>query len=165
MVDQERGDRGVIHLPLDARAERTTVALRLMAAVLSLLGGLWLLALPYPLPRAIALVGLAFAVIFLRQAARSRGQRLRAADHYLELAPEELRLRQGDALEIVPWAQVESVGIDEDHLTVSVARKNHPPLELEPRYRGLGLHALGELVHKEFATAKKRRGCAPATDG
>jgi hypothetical protein len=165
MADQEGSARGVVHLPLDARAERGTAALRWVAAFLSLFGGLWLLALPYPLPRAIAVLGLVFSAIFLRQAARSRGQSLRAADHYLEITPDELRLRQGDKLEILPWSEVQSVAIDEDHLTVTVARKDGPPLELEPRYSGLGLRALGEAVHRGLASAKRRGGCAPATDG
>ena len=165
MVDQADRDTESLRFPLDARSERQTASLRVVAALLALLAGGWLLALPYPLLYLFALASLAFAVIFLGSAARMRTRSLRAQDHYLDLGPDALRVREGDRVQIVPWGEVRSVRVDEDRLVVWVDRGTGPSPELEPRYRGLSLHGLGAAVHRAFCAAQKRGGCAPAVDG
>jgi hypothetical protein len=165
MIDQTDRDTASVRLALDAQSERQTASLRVVAALLALVAGCWLFALPYPLLYVFALASLAFAAIFLASAARMRKRSLHAQEHYLDLGPDALRVREGDRVQIVPWREVKSVRIDEDRLVVWVDRGTGPALELEPRYRGLSLHALAAAVHGAFSAAQKRGGCAPAIDG
>jgi hypothetical protein len=116
----------VVRLPLDLRAERAIARLRVSAALMVALASGWLLALPYPLPRLFALAGFGFALLWFVRAARMRRQIRGAADHYLELARDALRLREGERSERVPWSEVESISVDEDRLLLRVARRRGP---------------------------------------
>jgi hypothetical protein len=156
MADHATNDPDRRRFELDVRGERETAALRLGAALLVVLASLWLLALPYPRLRLFSVAGFAFAALWLVRAARSRARTRLHAEHYLELGPDALRLCESDLVQVVPWPDVLSVEVDEDRLTVRVTRSGGPPLELEPRYRGLGVHALGRAVHEAMQKARKR---------
>jgi hypothetical protein len=154
---------GGVRFELDTRAARETSALRALAAIVVLIGAIWLFTLPFAVPRVFALAGLVFAVFWLRGAAKRRA-RLPAL-HYLELGREALVLHDGDSEQIAPWAEVESVAVDEDRLVVIVARRGRPALAIEPQYRGVTLHALAERIQQALAAAREHGGCAPAEDG
>ena len=142
---------GVQRYPLDVRAEREAAYLRMIAAILALVGGAWLLALPYIVPRVLAVVGILFAAAFLRRAARARG----AAEHsYLEIGPAGLSICEGDRVERVPFSEILSVSVDDDRLSVVIARRNKPALEIEPRYRGLNLQKLATAIHTGFVSSR-----------
>jgi hypothetical protein len=55
--------------------------------------------------------------------------------------------------------------VDEDRLLLRVARRRGRPLEIEPRYGGVGLYELLEAVRGARERADGRGGCAPAEDG
>ncbi len=151
-----------VRFALDVRAEREAAGLRIAAALLVLPASVWLLALPYPFLRLFALSGFAFAGLWIVRALRARRLTRAQAEHYLELDRDALRLREGERLQVLPWKEVESVRVDEDRLTVSLARRDGgPPLELEPRYQGLGVHDLGQAVYQALARARARAGGGP----
>lgn len=163
LVEQPSDDSHALRLPLDVRGEHQVAALRVAASLLAVVGGIWLLALPYRVPRVVALLGLGFGILFMRRALRART--LDAASHYLELGRDALRIQNGEQLQIVPWDEVQAVRVDEDRLLVAVERRAASPLEIEPRYRGLALYELGSALHEALEAARKRGGCAPASDG
>jgi hypothetical protein len=165
VAQPEPAAQDVVRLPLDLRAERAIARLRASAALIVVLASGWLLALPYPLPRLFALAGFGFALLWLVRAARTRRQIRGAADHYLELDREALRLREGERSERVPWSEVDSIAVDEDRLLLRVARRGGPPLEIEPRYGRMGLYELFEAIRGARARAADGGGCAPAADG
>jgi hypothetical protein len=147
--------------PLDVRAEREAALLRMIAAVLAIVGGAWLLALPFVVPRVLAVVGLVFAVAFLRRASRARGT---AETSYIEIGPDGICVSDRDRLERVAFAEMLAVSVDEDRLIVTITRRNKPVLELEPRYHGLTLHQLGSAIHNGQVAAQQP-GCTEAGDG
>ena len=150
---------------LDVRAEREAALLRSAGAIVALIAGTWLMVLPYAVPRVFAAAGFVFAILWLVRALRIR-QRIRSAgEHYLELAEDALRLRDGAQLHELPWSEVAAVSIDEDRLLLRIARRDGGVLEIEPRYRGAGLHALCDAIRAARARAARRGGCAPAGDG
>ena len=157
------------HMPvryeLDVRAEREAALLRGGAAALAVIAGLWLFALPYPVPRLFAAAGFVFAVLWMVRAARI-GHRIRnPAEHYLELDRDALRLREGERLHELPWTEIASVSIDEDRLVLRIARRQGGVVEVEPRYRGVALPALCDAIRAARLRAAARGGCAPAGDG
>jgi len=148
---------------LDARADRETRVLRSAAAVVVLAAGVWLFTLPFVVPRAFAVAGFVFAALWLRGAAKQRARL--PARHYLELGRDALELCDGGDAQVVPWPAIESVAIDEDRLVVIVARRDAPPLAIEPQFRGVPLHALAEHIQEALQASRQRGGCAPAKDG
>jgi hypothetical protein len=148
---------------LDARADRETRALRSAAAIVVLAAGVWLFTLPFLVPRAFALAGFVFAALWLRRAFKQGARQ--PARHYLELGRDALVLCDGAGEQIVPWPAVESVAIDEDRLVVIVARRDAPPLAIEPHFRGVALHALAEHIQQALQASRQGGGCAAAKDG
>jgi hypothetical protein len=157
--------RDTVRYALDVRAEREAALLRAGAALVVVLAGAWLFALPYVVPRLFALAGFCFAGLWLVRAARMR-QRIGNPDaHFLELASDALRLRDGAELHEVPWCEIDSISIDEDRLVLRIAHRKGAVLEIEPRYRGVALYALCDAVRAARSRASGRGGCAPAADG
>ena len=151
-------ERPCIRFELDDRAERGATALRVGAALVTMLAGVWLLLLPYSVPRFFAVAGLCFAALWLVRAARARrkaklltGAELR---DYLELRPEALCMRHGGTEQVIPWGEVVSVAIDEDQLLVVVERRNASAIMLEPHYRGTALRPLAEAVHDALVRSR-----------
>jgi hypothetical protein len=150
---------------LDVRAEREAALLRGGAALLVLFAGTWLFALPYSVPRVFAAIGFVFAALWLVRAARIGRRIQKPAEHYLELGRDALRLREGELLHELPYGEIASVSIDEDRLVLRIARRQGPTLEIEPRYRGVALHALCDAIRAARSRASGRGGCAPGQDG
>lgn len=151
-------ERPCIRFELDDRAEQGATALRVGAALVTMLAGAWLLLLPYSVPRLFAVAGFCFAGLWLVRAVRARRKaRLLHPEEprdYLELRPEALCLRQGGTERVIPWGEVVSVAIDEDRLLVVVERKNASAIMLEPQYRGTALRPLAEAVHDALVRSR-----------
>jgi hypothetical protein len=150
----------------DARGERAARRLRVGAALLVTFAGLWLLALPFAVPRAFGVAGLVFAALWIARALRERRASQQPGEHCLELTADCLRLRDAERVQEVPWSEVESIWIDEDRLLVRVQRRSGAVLDLEPCYRGVGLQNLALAVEDARARAARGHlGCAPPQDG
>jgi hypothetical protein len=151
-------ERPCIRFELDDRAERGATALRVGAALVTMLAGAWLLLLPYSVPRVFAVAGLCFAALWLVRAARARRMAKLPAGagprDYLELRPDALCMRNHGTEQVIPWGEVVSVAIDEDRLMVVVERKNASAIMLEPQYRGTALHPLAEAVHDALVRSR-----------
>lgn len=149
---------------LDIQADRQVSVLRGVAVALLLLCGLWLLALPYAVPRMVALAGLAFAVLWV---ARARQQRIRAKHpelHFLELWPDRLVVGEPPPSgRELPWAEIAGIELDEDALVVKLHTADGDCVVIEPKYRGIGLGDLYGTIAESWQAA--RAGCAPAADG
>jgi hypothetical protein len=161
----QRDSEQTVRLVLDAQSERGAALLRIAAALIVAVSATWLLALPYAVPRAVAVAGLVFAILWIGRSLRVTGRTPDPAEHYLELTAGALCLREGTTFERVPWLDIAALSLDEDRLLVRVMRTQGPPLEIEPRYRGVGLHALYEAVTTAWLKARTPQGCAPAGDG
>jgi hypothetical protein len=157
--------RNVTRYELDVRAEREGALLRAGAALVVTVAGAWLMVLPYSVPRLFALAGFAFAGLWLARAARMRRRIRNSAEHYLELGPDALRMRDGGELHAVAWPEIETIWVDEDRLVLNIVRRNGAVLEIEPRYRGVALYGLCDAVRAAKSRAAGRGGCAPAADG
>ena len=83
---------------LDAQSERGAAVLRIAAALVVAVAATWLLALPYAVPRAVAVAGLMFAILWIARNLRVAGRTLDPAEHYLELTAGALCLREGDVV-------------------------------------------------------------------
>ena len=142
----KRGSEQTVRLELDTASERAGALLRIGAALLVAVAATWLLALPFGVPRAFAVAGLVFAILWIARGLRATAQTRNPAEHYLELTEAALCLRAGPVSERVPWLDIAGLSLDEDRLLLRVLRRQGPPLEIEPRYRGLGLHALYEAI-------------------
>jgi hypothetical protein len=160
-LEQRGGER--VRFELDARAQREVAGLRFALGLVLLVAGVWLFALPYLLPRLFAAAGFVFAGLWLLRGLRA--QHVAVDQYVLELGPDALSLREAGVERSVAWRDVESIAIDEDRLVLIVTRNDAPPLEIEPHYRGVGLHELGDTVQRALMAARARRGCAPAGDG
>jgi hypothetical protein len=150
---------------LDDRAEHAGRALRVGAALITVVAGGWLFALPYLAPRLFAVAGFVFAGLWLLRAARARSTQRRPAEHYLEFRPDALCLREGAQEQVVPWHEIISVAIDDDRLQVIVQRKSSAALVLEPQYRGLGLRPMAEAVQDALTRARQTELCTQAAHG
>jgi hypothetical protein len=137
--------------------------LRSAAAIVVLAAGVWLFTLPFVVPRVFAVAGFVFAAFWLRGAAKQRARP--PARHYLELGHDALVLCDGGDAQTVPWPAIESVAIDEDRLVVIVARRDAPPLAIEPHFRGVPLHALAQHIQQALQASRQSGGCAAAKDG
>jgi hypothetical protein len=157
--------RSALRCELDVRGEREAAVLRIVGAVVATIAGAWLFALPYTVPRLFALAGFAFAALWTARALRMRRRFRNPAEHYLELGADALRLRDGAELHEVPWREVQAVSVDEDRLVLRIARRDAAALEIEPRYRGVALHALCDAIRAARYRATGRGGCATAADG
>ncbi len=161
----QRDSEQTVRLELDTQSERGAALLRTAAALLVAVSATWLLALPYAVPRAVAVVGLVFAILWIARSLRTTARAGDPAEHYLELTDSALCLREGPVSERVPWLDIAGLALDEDRLLLRVVRRQGPPLEIEPRYRGLGLHALYEAVAAAWERARAPQVVAPAGDG
>lgn len=102
----------------------------------------------------LAALALGWAAAGLRGLRRAK----RPGDWFLEARPGGLTLAErGNRLEI-PWSDIERIEVDEDRLVVSVHRHTGDPVALTPRYRGVGLHELGEALRVRHRDAQKLGG-------
>jgi hypothetical protein len=158
-------ERPCMRFELDDRAERGGTALRVSAALITVVAGGWLFALPYLAPRVFALAGFVFAAAWFVRAMRASKTQRRPTEHYLELRPDALCVRAGAAEQIVPWHEITAIAIDDDRLQVIVERQNCAALVLEPQYRGLGLRPMAEAVQDALTHARNTELCTQAAHG
>jgi hypothetical protein len=135
------------------RSEREAAWLRLVAAAVTGAAALWLATLrPPPLVWAFVAGG---AIAALAWVARGLAGRRRAASperHALELGPDALSWTEGTHERRIVWGEIVVIDVDEDRLIVRVHRRGGSPLELEPRYGGLGVYDLA----RELESARRR---------
>lgn len=142
---------------LDVHAERSTGLLRLGGAALVGACAVWIaLSDPSALGWVAALVAALASVGWVVSWRRGRKRARRAGEWYLELGPEALVLAEGGDRLQVPWSEVERVLVDEDRLVVRLERAGQAPLDIQPRYRGVGLEELGAAIHAAHRDASGR---------
>ena len=122
--------------------------MRLVAAALAALSGLWLLIVSDGwLLRATALASVVFAGLWTR-AVRRVAARGRSDPDWLELGQDHLAFHRSGTARSIALCDVRRVEIDEDRLVVVVCLADGERLTLEPRYLGLTLHDLARVVHE-----------------
>ena len=133
--------------------------MRLVAGFVALAGGLWLAAVQQGwIAGAVLLATAAFAWLWTRAFVAARRRIADPSRFYLELGASELVLAEGEDVQSVPWRSVERVEVDQDSLVVIVTCRDGQRLRIEPRYRGIGLQELGEVIHRAHREANP--GCA-----
>jgi hypothetical protein len=119
------------------------------------LGALWLLVVAErAILTALAVAGLLGAVLC---AMRARQGFARAQDpdaHSLRLSIDTLEIREADRTERVAWTELASIEIDEEHLCLVLRRFQGDALSLQPRFGGLGLEALSEILDQRVKRAR-----------
>lgn len=135
----------------DARAELQALRLRGVAGVVAVVAGAWLLVLPDWLPRLFGLAGCMFGALWIARWKRGAAP---PSSTYLELRDDALVRRTGGTVEVVRWADVRDVEVDEDRLVVRVDRGADEPLWIEPRY-GLALYALRDELRLVWRRAQE----------
>ena len=135
-------------LQLDVRAERDVARLRLAGAIVCALGAAAIASLGptwigWVVVVLASLASVGWTVAFVR-ARRRRGV---STTYSLALRTNTLELSEAGRVVSVPWVEVRAAEVDEDRLVVLVHRHGtEAPLVLEPRYEGLSVYALCDLV-------------------
>lgn len=131
------------HLPKDRAADRGVGRLRLVAAVVSAIAVLWLL----------ALTSFSWWALVVATVVAIAARFWIASWSRIEKSPSPDLVLTSDGLELgaarIAWSSVERVELDQDRLLVRVVTKgetNDDPLEIEPPYDGLGLDDLGRVI-------------------
>lgn len=129
-------------------------ALRLTAAAGVFGAAIWLV-VESPAPRFQVIAGLSMIAVlaWLAMALRARRRLATPERHRLVLAPEGLRLVEGERERQIPWSDVESIEIEDERLVVQVRVRGAEPLLVEPRYGGLGAHALESALRQARGAA------------
>lgn len=86
---------------------------------------------------------------------RARRRLLDAERHRLVLGPDALTLVEGDRERQIPWDAIESIATDEEKLVVRVCVQGEERLDIEPRYGGLGAHALEAELRRALEAATR----------
>jgi hypothetical protein len=146
---------------VDVSAERQAANLRLLAAAIALLGGLWLAGVAQALwLRGVGVTGCVFAVLWARRHLKQRRGQVEAlatdAHDYLELGEHHLAVREGAQARSLPLSSIAAVEIDDDRLVVVLRLHAGEPWLIEPRYQGLGLRELAERLHQAVAAERTR---------
>ncbi len=144
----------VMRLVADTQNLRHAAWLRLCAAALAAISGVWLFAVTSSwVLRATAGASVLFAMIWTRAQLRVLRSPSATAD-YLEIGEHHLAIVEAGHARSVPLSAVRSVAIDEDRL-VLVLDLQAGPLIIEPRYRGVGLRELGQQIQHAVAAAQE----------
>lgn len=145
-----------IRLDLDRRALRDTVTARATAALITIVGSVWLAATQnhWSLALVAALTGV-FAIVWL---ARGLHDHMRALDesHHVLLSDEGIVHQTADRTIELGWDSVASVAVDEDRLVVTVECRDRPALTLEPTFGGLGVYDLRDVISRAQTAALRR---------
>jgi hypothetical protein len=145
-----------VRFELDTSAVRAVGRLRLAAAIVVLIGSIWIVAMgPGLLGWTMVAVAWLSATFWIVAFRRSRREAAGPARHYLDLGDDGLRLAEGGEPRFVPWSEVTRVDVDEERLMVVVERQGAEPLRIEPVYRGAGVHDLAEALSARCATARR----------
>ncbi len=132
-------------------AERPVGRLRLIAAVASVIGALWVIALSDGAPLSFVLLAAVLAAAWFwwrRFSSVERGV-LRGTRRELVLAEDGLSYDDGEGRVLVRWTDVERIELDHDRICVLVVHRAGTT-SIEPPLAGHGLDALGERVHRAF---------------
>ncbi len=150
-------------LRLDVRAERADASLRLAGAVVCGLGALTIAALePTLVGWVVVLVASLASVGWAASYAGARRRTSVPIRYTLTLGADALALCEAGRVETLRWEAVRAVDVDEDRLVVRVHRREGgAPLVLEPRYEGVSVYALAELVGARVCPAASQTGPAP----
>jgi hypothetical protein len=150
-------------LRLDVRGERADARLRLAGAVVCGLGALAIASLGPTLVGWVVVVvaGLASAG-WTTSYARARRRTSEPRRYTLTLTRDALTLHEAGSETTLPWDTVRAVDVDEDRLVVRVHRASGDvPLVIEPRYEGVSVYALADLVAARVSGAASQNGRAP----
>jgi len=139
----------VTRFELDRRAEGSTAALRLTGAVVVGAGATAIAAGgPGVLGWIVAGVGGLAAVGWVFAWRRGRARARRPEAWFLSLGRRELVLAEGPKRLQIPWDEVKAVEVDEDRLVVRLRCRAGAPVDIQPRYRGVGLHGLADALRE-----------------
>jgi hypothetical protein len=128
-------------------AERPVGRFRLIAAAVSIVGAVWVLAVTRGAPLAWLLAAsvAAAALFWWRRFAAVERAHLGGVQRRLVLGGAGLALETGSARTALSWSAVERIELDHDRMVVEVVHRGGS-LILEPPLGGLGLEALGRKV-------------------
>jgi hypothetical protein len=146
---------------LDIEHEQTDARVRLSAAVVAGVAGLWLAWVETSVwPRIAALVSWLFAARFIASYRKARRLAQDTSAHYLEITTERVTLAQGDRAEqrSIPFERVTRIELDEDKIAVVLRAGDAEELSVEPVYGGLGLRELADTLHR-YSQARSGLGC------
>ena len=163
--DAERG-RVLASFRTDPQHELAYARMRTITAVVGGLAASAMLLGELPLPALlIALLGLAIAVLWLRQARRAARSARRGRVETLTVHEHGFALEHGERTHWVPWSNVEGIEVDEDRLDIAVQQSGSAPLRIEPRYPGVDIHELVRTLNdarRAALPATVRRGSTPS---
>jgi len=150
-------------LRLDLHGERADARLRLAGAIVCGLGALAIASLGPTLIGWIVVVvsGLASAG-WTTSYVRARRRTAEPRRYSLTLTRDSLALHEAGRETTLRWDAVRDVDVDEDRLVVRIHRTaNEAPLVIEPRYEGMSVYALAELIAARVPGAASQNGRAP----
>ena len=146
-------------LPLDRRVSDIGL-LRFAAAVISVIGCVWL-ALSGPPAWAWVLVvgGLFFAWFWLRRWAQAAKQTLEPDQSYLDLTEDGFSVATAGEVQDVAWERVRVVEADEERVAIRIElAETDAPLYVEATYGGLGLYELEAAMQTAREASPSRGG-------
>jgi hypothetical protein len=135
-------------LMLDTQGERTLARIRVAAAVLALISGVWLAWVEGGTwLRLTALASVAFALRWLSLQSTARATLADPQAHYLEIGADQLVIAAGAERRVIERDSVQAVELDDDRLVVVLRLSGGEELAIEPRYGDLSLRELGQVLH------------------
>jgi hypothetical protein len=137
---------------LDVQNEQQNAHLRIAAAVIAMLAGVWLAWVEHRWwLRLTALASVLFAVRWIIGYRKLRGVVFAAAEHYLEVTPERITIAQGSEQRTIGRDGVRAIELDDDRLVVVLRLHTGEEVVIEPVYGGLGSRDLGETLQRVLA--------------
>lgn len=147
-----------LRLKLDVALEQSNAQLRLAAAVVAGVAGIWLAWVEHTVwLRLTALVSAAFAarwIMKFRSTARLARSAPEGYGHFLEITTQRVTLATGTGQRVVPLASVARIELDEDRLAVVLCLLDGEELAIEPVYGSLGLHDLGDTLQRYLSAQR-----------
>jgi hypothetical protein len=162
MSDASAGPAELV-LRLDVHNERAVARLRLAGAIACAIGALTIASLG-PTLIGWVVVGAAGLASVGWTAAYFAARRRTAvpATYSLALRADALELCEAGQTVTIPWSAIRAAEVDEDRLVVLVhPRDAEKPVVLEPRYEGLSVYALRDLIAERLAPAPTQARAKP----
>lgn len=140
-------------------AERPVGRLRLIGAVVSLIGALYVVFLTGGGPVSMGFLGvvLVAGAFWWRRFSDVERAHAEGRVRRLVLGKDGVSLAVGDVISAVRWADVKRIELDHDRMLVQLVL-SEGTLDLEPPLGGLGLEELGRRVHRRQPLSKAPRG-------
>lgn len=153
--DGSADDAAPLRLPLDTAAERSLARLRAILSGMVTAAGITMLLLePSALGVVLALLILLLGIGWFFGSLRTWRRASRADGWYLEVDREGLLLAEGRRRHQMSWEEVLGIEVDEETLRLSVLRQDGPPMAIHPRYGGVGIYELRDILRE----ARRRHG-------